>query len=74
MSAKALTPQEFFTRLNKDTMDLVAEFYAPHAHFQDPVVNVTGAVYERVPLLRSLIYFIKGRMTDETQGKRPDRR
>jgi limonene-1,2-epoxide hydrolase len=151
MSAKALTPQEFFTQLNKDTMNLVADFYAPDAHFQDPVVNVTGVdairahyshqyaglesikwdfapltvqgernvmpwtmtlkhpglnggeefsvegisvmdirdgkaifhrdyfdmgafVYERIPLLRSLVHFIKGRMTAETQGKQPGRR
>jgi len=43
MNSKALTPQEFFKQLNKDTMNLVEEFYAPRAHFQDPVVNVEGA-------------------------------
>ncbi|MEO5668033.1 MAG: nuclear transport factor 2 family protein [Bdellovibrionota bacterium] len=43
MSSKALTPQEFFSRLNKNTMPLVNEFYAMDAHFQDPTVDLMGA-------------------------------
>ncbi len=41
-STPALTPREFFERLNKDTMELVEEFYAEDAVFQDPVVSLKG--------------------------------
>lgn len=35
--------EEFFDRLNRDTMHLVEEFYAPDAEFIDPVVRLKGA-------------------------------
>lgn len=40
--AHTLTPQEFFRGLNKNTMNLVDQFYEADAQFQDPVVNVRG--------------------------------
>ena len=43
MVSHALTPQEFFHKLNKDTMDLVPQFYESNARFQDPLVNLEGA-------------------------------
>jgi hypothetical protein len=37
-----MTPREFFERLNKDTMNLVDEFYHPDVDFQDPVTSLHG--------------------------------
>lgn len=34
--------QDFFNGFNKDTMELVDAFYAPNAHFLDPVVDLKG--------------------------------
>ena len=34
--------QEFFNGFNKDTLELVDQFYAPQAHFLDPVVDLQG--------------------------------
>ncbi|MBU6375646.1 MAG: nuclear transport factor 2 family protein [Bdellovibrionales bacterium] len=38
----ALSVEEFFNGLNKDTMDLVDRFYAVDTHFLDPVVDLRG--------------------------------
>jgi len=38
----ALSVEEFFNRLNKDSMDLVDRFYAEDTHFLDPVVDLRG--------------------------------
>ena len=38
-----MTPNEFFQRLNKDTMSIVEDFYAPDAVLVDPVGEVHGA-------------------------------
>lgn len=42
-----MTPTEFFHQLNKDTMNLVAEFYAPDATLKDPLGEVHGAAQIR---------------------------
>lgn len=41
------TVQEFFNGLNKDTMPLVEQFYAPNTHFLDPVVDLKGSAAVR---------------------------
>lgn len=38
----ALSVEEFFNRLTKDSMDLVDRFYAEDTHFLDPVVDLRG--------------------------------
>lgn len=39
---KAPTVEEFFNGLNKNTMELVDQFYAENIHFLDPVVDLRG--------------------------------
>lgn len=42
MNGMALTPQEFFNSLNKNSMHLVDEFYEEKMQFIDPLVNLEG--------------------------------
>jgi len=43
-SARAAVPSvpDFFNGFNKDTLEMVDAFYAPNAHFMDPVVDLKG--------------------------------
>ena len=38
-----MTPQDFFNRLNKDTLNLVDEFYASDVTFKDAVTELKGS-------------------------------
>jgi hypothetical protein len=44
---KAPSVEEFFNGLSKNTMPLVERFYAPNAHFLDPVVDLRGSAAVR---------------------------
>ena len=42
MIHKHIKPRAFFEQLNKNTMNLVDDFYDEHAQFIDPIVNFTS--------------------------------